>query len=145
MQVTDIPFNKHLDITQSTEGTELSLLYRPEMTNHLQSVHAGAQFALAEACSGQFLLQTFPGREEEHLALLRKSEAKFRDQTQKSIRAVATAPEGELAAFIDRLEKRGRALVTVTVTVSDETGKETMVGRFDWFVQRLGPNGEANA
>ena len=145
MQVTDIPFNRHLGMHPSANGEALSLSYRPEVTNHLKTVHAGALFSLAEACSGQFLLSTFPGREEEHLAVLRKSEVRYRNQTQHGVTAVAAAGEEELAAFIDRLDKRGRALITVAVTVRDEAGAETMQGRFEWFVQRRADGEESES
>ena len=45
--------------------------------NHLGTVHASAQFALAEACSGQYLLKTFKAYSSKIIPVVRKAETKY--------------------------------------------------------------------
>ena len=61
MDVTQIPFNKLIEISDSnTDDHVLSLRFKDNMKNHLGTFHASAQFALAEACSGLSLQKHFP-------------------------------------------------------------------------------------
>ena len=61
MDVTQIPFNKFIEIVQSNSDDHLlELGFRDNMKNHLGTFHASAQFALAEACSGLSLQKHFP-------------------------------------------------------------------------------------
>jgi hypothetical protein len=54
--VTELPFNSFLRIQISTEPSKLLQLPSGDgYLNHLGTVHASAQLALAEASSGEFL------------------------------------------------------------------------------------------
>src|ERR1035438_8092756 len=57
MDVSAIPFNRFLGLRAG--DTALTLPADPKYHNHLGTVHAGAQFSLAEAASGQWLLDRF--------------------------------------------------------------------------------------
>jgi acyl-coenzyme A thioesterase PaaI-like protein len=140
MKVSEIPFNTHLGIEETDPSlpAQLMLRYRSEVTNHLGTVHAAAQFALAEATSGQLLLERFAEQSSQHIAVLRKSEIKFRNPASSDLRATASADTDELESFEQRLSQRGRALLGVSVVVKDASDEEVMRGRFDWFVQRDG-------
>jgi acyl-coenzyme A thioesterase PaaI-like protein len=59
MHVTDISINKALGM-QLLPVEDAHILEMPEsplLLNHVGTVHASAQFALAEASSGEFLLR----------------------------------------------------------------------------------------
>jgi len=60
MNVAAIPFNRFLGLR--ADGVSLTLPADPNYQNHLGTVHAGAQFALAEAASGQWLLNRLAPR-----------------------------------------------------------------------------------
>ncbi len=137
MKITDIPFNRHiaLEFCGDDRGV-MCLSHSPEMTNHLGTIHASAQFALAEACSGQYLLSTFPEYAEDCVAVLRKSEVKYGRQTKENIYAVAESDEGRTSLFRSRLERKGRALIPIGVVIRDEKEEVTMEGTFDWFVAK---------
>jgi len=79
MQSTvELPFNKFIGIlTASDPGKLLQLPAGPQYLNHLGTVHASAQLALAEASSGEFLLQSF-GSIAELVPVVRRLESKFR-------------------------------------------------------------------
>ena len=54
MDVTKIPFVKKAGVIKSTKGV-LELPFDETVQNHLQTIHASAQFALAETASGEIL------------------------------------------------------------------------------------------
>ena len=58
MKVTDIVFVKLVGIEQ--ESDELSLEFKEDVQNHLNTIHASAQFTLAETQSGLHLQKLFP-------------------------------------------------------------------------------------
>ncbi len=58
--VVELPFNSFLGIQIATEPSQLLRLRSgKQYLNHLGTVHASAQLALAEASSGEFLLRHF--------------------------------------------------------------------------------------
>jgi acyl-coenzyme A thioesterase PaaI-like protein len=140
MNVTEIPFNKLIGIKKDNTAAE-SLQLSPDdsLKNHLGTFHASAQFALAEACSGLFLQQQFPTLVDEVLPVVRKSEIKFRRQTQTTIHATASCETTTLEKFENQLSRKGRAAVTITVVVTDEAGMVVMTGTFEWFIQKMRP------
>src|SRR5687768_2723630 len=72
MDVSSLPFNQRVGIV-AAEGTGggLALPQSAETLNHLGTVHASAEFALAEAASGQYLIDAFPTLAGQALAVLR--------------------------------------------------------------------------
>ena len=113
------------------------LLELPEtglLLNHVGTIHASVQFALAEACSGEFLLRHFGANEV--FAVLRRSEVKFRRPAQGNLLASARSADAATEALSRKGMAPGRALVSVFVEVSDAQGVITMSGRYDWFLQR---------
>ena len=76
MNVTAIPFNRFLGLR--ADGGVLTLPADPNYQNHLGTMHAGAQFALAEAASGQWLLSRFGAEAASNLAVVRHADVKFR-------------------------------------------------------------------
>jgi len=60
MDVVEIPFVKKVGINKNTNG-DLELPFNNEVQNHLQTIHASAQFTLAKTASGEMLQTKFPG------------------------------------------------------------------------------------
>ena len=54
MDVTKIPFVEKVGVIKSTQGV-LELSFNKTVQNHLPTIHASAQFALAETASGEIL------------------------------------------------------------------------------------------
>lgn len=54
MNITEIPFTKHIGVKRKEEGT-LKLEPTPTVKNHIDTIHASAQFALAETQTGLYL------------------------------------------------------------------------------------------
>jgi acyl-coenzyme A thioesterase PaaI-like protein len=138
MHVTEIAIHKLMGMRLAAAG-EPHILELPESTlllNHLDSIHAGVQFALAEACSGEFLLRHFGYGPSEVFAVLRRSKVKFCRPAHGNLRASARLEEKPGASAMDQLASRGHAFVAVFVEVMDANGVVTMNGRYDWFLRR---------
>ena len=138
MHVTDLAINKTLGMQLAPPGNShiLEMPESPLMLNHVGTVHASVQFALAEASSGEFLLRHLGDAHSQVFAVLRTSEVKFRKAAHGALRASARFVDGAADTFSTELATRGRALVSVFVEVADAQGVVTMTGQYDWFLQR---------
>jgi acyl-coenzyme A thioesterase PaaI-like protein len=138
MRVTDLALNRALGMrpVSASPGQILELPESPLVLNHVGTVHASAQFALAEACSGEFLLRAVGEAQNQLLAVLRTSEVKFRKPAHGTLRGAARFSEDASDFLVGELAARGRALVSVLVEISDAHETITMTGEYTWFVQR---------
>jgi len=136
MDVTQIPFAKHIGIERKEEGA-LKLEPTEVVQNHIQSIHASAQFTLAETQSGLFLQQEFPKLVGKVAGVLRGSAVKYKNPAITSIYATATLEDSIKEKFLSQLAKKGRAGISITVELRDENEVITMVGTFDWFIHKI--------
>jgi acyl-coenzyme A thioesterase PaaI-like protein len=138
MHVTDLPINQALGMQLTAQGSThlLDLPESPLLKNHVGTIHASVQFALAEACSGEFLLTSLGDGQGHVFAVLRTSEVKFRKPAHGQLRASARVAGNPIERFLDELNSRGRVLIPVEVEVSDAKDVVTMTGQFTWFLQR---------
>ena len=138
MHVTDLAINKTLgmQLAPAGNGHNVELPESPLLLNHVGTVHASVQFALAEASSGEFLLRELGDAQNQVLAVLRTSEVKFRKPAHGTLRASARFADGAAESLRAELGSRGRALVSVLAEVADAKGVVTMSGQYDWFLQR---------
>jgi acyl-coenzyme A thioesterase PaaI-like protein len=135
MNVGDIPFNRFLGLR--SDGCVVRLPGDPKYQNHLGTVHAGAQFSLAEAASGQWLLGKFGDAAPDYLAVIRHVEVKYRRPAAGELVANAEVPPEEVERFRDALERRGRAAIEVRVRVLGADKAITLEATFEWFAQRV--------
>jgi acyl-coenzyme A thioesterase PaaI-like protein len=136
MDVTQIPFAKHIGIERKEEGT-LKLEPTDMVQNHIQTIHASAQFALAETQSGLFLQEAFPELVGKVAGLLRGATVKQKKPATKSIYAVAMIEEEMKEKFIKQLERKKRATITVHTTIKDIDDMVVMAGEFMWYIEIL--------
>jgi len=136
MDVTQIPFAKHIGIKYKDEGT---LKFEPTeaVQNHIQSIHASAQFTLAETQSGLFLQKEFPELVDKVVGVLRGSSVKYKNPATTSIYATATLEDSVKEKFLMQLERKGRAGISIKVELRDANEVITMVGTFDWFIHKI--------
>lgn len=138
MDITQIPFNHFIEIAHSSaDDCALELAFTDHLQNHLGTMHASAQFALAEACSGLALQRHFPHLADSVVPVLRKSELKFKRPAQSTIRATAHLDAATKAEFEQQLARKGRALIAVPVEIADQEGTITLTGSYEWYVQKL--------
>lgn len=138
MHVTDIAINKALGMQLLPVGNAqiLEMPESPLLLNHVGTVHASAQFALAEASSGEFLLRHLGDAQRQVFAVLRKADVKFRKPAHGVLRASAQFAAGDADWLSRELASRGRALTSVLVELADAQGVVTMKGQYTWFLQR---------
>ena len=136
MNIVEIPFVKKVGISKNKDGF-LELAFDESVHNHLQSIHASAQFALAETASGEMLQTEFPELVGKVIPVLRDSQIKFRKPALKSISAFPSISSDSIHKFKEHMLKKGRASITVNVEIKDTEGTITSTGEFNWFVQQI--------
>ncbi len=136
MNVTEIPFVKTVGVTRLENGL-LMLSMTPSVVNHIGTIHASAQFTLAETASGQLLIESFPELEGKVVPLLRDSQIKFKRPADSVITAQAVVSEEATTSLINQLDARGRGSISIAVEVKDANNKVTCTGVFNWYIQTI--------
>jgi acyl-coenzyme A thioesterase PaaI-like protein len=135
--VTELPFNSFLGLESSPDPAQLLRLPAgPHYLNHLGTVHASAQLALAEASSGEFLLRSLDP-DSGVIPVVRRLESKFRKPANGAITSTVTTPLETLDQLRADLAAKGRAIVSITVEIHDESGAHTLSASFEWFITKL--------
>ena len=138
MHVTDLPLNKALgmQLAPASSPHKIEMPESPLHLNHVGTIHASAQFALAEAASGEFLLAQLGEAQAEVFAVLRTAEVKFRKPANGALRAIPRFTRGD-NSVLPELAARGRVIASISVEVSDAQGVMTMSGEYSWYIQRI--------
>lgn len=137
MDITSLPFNEFVGIQRAEPADQLlSLPAGPQYLNHLGTVHASAQLALAEATSGEFLIQAL-GDSGELLPVVRRLECKFRKPAHGALASKAEVEEGALEQLRMDLAAKGRALIAVKVELTDELDAHVLSATVEWFITRM--------
>lgn len=141
MDVTKIPFNEFLGIERCEPAEEslFALHDSPRYVNHVNTVHASVQFALGEAASGEYLLRRFADLAEKEtlVPLVRRSEVKYKKPAYGTIKAAASMEDDVVSQTLVALKEKGRAIIPVSVNVTDSRGNTTMTAVYEWFVQKV--------
>jgi len=117
-------------------NNDISLEFNDKITNHINSIHAGALFTLAETKSGNYLSQIFKNYENEVLALLRESKVKYKKIAKSKIYSFATINKDEKDKFLKIIKKRKKATINISVTLKDEEDDDIVfIGTFTWYIQ----------
>jgi len=137
MDVLQLPFNNFIGLKKSNKSKFLLMLEdRPEYRNHLNTVHASALFALAEASSGLFLLGEF-SELTDIVPVVRKVESKYRKPATGSVFSKAKFQELEKNEILNMLNQKGRVLLAVEVSLFDEGDVQIMQSIFEWFIAKI--------
>jgi len=137
MDILSIPFHEYIDIGRSDKpGYIFEINERPEYLNHLGTIHACVQLSLAEAASGEFLIQEFNELQNDVIPVVRKSEARYHRPANGKLHARAEFYKSEKKLISDDLEKRSRAILKVKVEVFDSNNHRSLTAIFDWFITK---------
>ena len=137
MDITKLPFNHFIGLKLSDKNEYLLMLDNcSKYRNHLDTVHASALFALAEASSGYFLLNEF-SELTDIVPVVRKVETKYKKPATSCIFSKAKFQEVEKNEVVDMLSRKGRILLKVEVSLFDEADVLIMQSIFEWFVTKL--------
>ena len=135
IKATDIPFVNHIGIKD--ENNKLSLDFKENVLNHIKTIHASAQFTLAETQSGLHLQKLFPELEGKVIPVLRDAQIKYKKPAQEKIIAFSSSDEEAIEKFKTQFEKKGRGSLQINVEVKDVNDVLTSQATFTWFVQAL--------
>ena len=103
--------------------------------NHLGTVHASAQLALAEATSGEYLLRAL-GSVADVIPVVRRLEAKFRKPAHGAVTSAVTTTSATIEQLHTDLASKGRAIVNVAVELHNASGAHTLSASVEWFIIR---------
>lgn len=131
-----IPITHFLGLARN-DNDEMYLPFSQNITNHLNTIHAGAQYTFAEISSGACMERTFPEYTDKVYAILRKSDVKYKNSGTKDLFAKTTIENAIVEKARSDLTTRGIALVPVNVKVHDAEQLITFEGTFTWFVKVL--------
>lgn len=138
VNVTDLPLSAALGIIDAPANADhvLEMPVGDLTQNHVGSVHAAAQFALAEAASASALQRAFPELASRVVAVVRGVSLKYRRPATTRLRAFAWPDEDTRARLVGDLAQRLNARAVVHVELKDDADQLTFAGDFVWFVSR---------
>jgi acyl-coenzyme A thioesterase PaaI-like protein len=111
--------------------------FNKNVLNHIKTIHASAQFTLAETQSGLHLQKLFPELEGKVIPVLRDAQIKYKKPAQEKIIAFSSSDEEAIEKFKTQFEKKGRGSLQINVEVKDVNDVLTSQATFTWFVQAL--------
>lgn len=133
MNVLDLPFIQHLGLHFSADG-ELSLKVSGHHKNHLGTVHATVLYGIAEACSGQAVIDKFFKPYPKALVVIRRAAIKYRSPARADLSARVRKTDPELEIVMKQLQQKGIAKCAVEVETrsADEVAA---IATFDFFIK----------
>lgn len=136
IDITKVPFNQLLGISLSKDADFLLQLdNRKEYTNHLDTVHAAALFALAEGSGAQLLLKAFPEEIIDNvIPVLRKVDVSYKKPATGVIKSKAILKNDTIEHITLELQTKKRVLITTMVELFDEQNVKVFAANFEWFV-----------
>ncbi len=141
VKATDLALARLLGLVAAPAGAAhlLEMPFTPALHNHLGTMHAAAQFALAEAASAECLQRHFGAAAGEVFAVVRGVEVKYRSPATGDLLAYAAPDANTRDHLIPELAARGRFAAVILVDLKDRAGTLTFHGKFDWFISRVPP------
>ncbi|MDA0346349.1 MAG: YiiD C-terminal domain-containing protein [Verrucomicrobia bacterium] len=135
MDVTELPFNQFVGIKKCETKPDgiFELSADPKYLNHVDTVHASALFALAEASSGQFLSEHLEEAEERVVPILRRAEIKYKKPAEGYLYTKGAYKEDAWKLFHESFDKKGRALLSFQIDVLNEEDAVVAYAIYEWF------------
>lgn len=133
-----VPFATHTAVQILEVGDGLGragLIQRPEVLNHIQTIHAGAIFTLGEAASGAAMSGIFA----DNLAMVRPVAAEAAIRYLKAARVSITATASPVDAPADlreQLDSEGKVVFDIEVAITDEDGVDVASMSVTWHVRK---------
>lgn len=138
---SELPFSQAIGLRPAPAGAShlLELPHSEVTKNHVGTMHAAAQFALAEAASALCLQREFPTLADQVFAVVRGSSLKYRRAATSTLYAYARPDDFTREHLVADLATRTRTAATVLVELKDAEGNLAFAGSFEWFIARATP------
>ena len=114
------------------------LAARPELGNHVGTIHAGAQFSVMEAAGGAAVTSAFLDLLGRATPLAQGAQLTYKRPLRGDATAEAFISAEEIERVRAELETQGRARFDVVVTVADAQGTVATEAVMRWYI-RLNP------
>lgn len=139
MEVLEIPFNKFIGLkkAEAKDNYLLKLESDERYLNHLGTIHASALFALAEASSGEYLLNQFEGYALNVIPVVRKVEVKFSKPANGTVYSKASIIEPGIGEILEELKTKHRVIIKVKVDIYNDDSERIFTSIFDWFLTSI--------
>ncbi|KJF42170.1 PaaI family thioesterase [Draconibacterium sediminis] len=136
MNTIDLPLNKHTGLKKMAKSTDYIFTMPPDekLLNHLGTLHAGALFILAEATSGEFLLEEFKTVVNKVVPVVRKAEIKFSKPANGIVYSKADYVNSDREEALLELESRKRTNIKVKVDLYNTSRERVFSSVFCWFI-----------
>lgn len=134
-----VPFARELGLRFDETGPERAVVSMPfatQRTNHVNTVHAAAEFGLGESASGTLVFAVFHDLSGEGFVPLVASStiANYRRPAPGDLRAEATLSKEEQARVRADLATAGKARFTVPITITNADGAVACEMRTEWAI-----------
>ena len=141
LRATDLAYNQALGIRDAPPDAAhlLELPFGPLVHNHLRTVHAAAQFSLAEAASAECLQRHYGAALGEVFAVVRSVEVKYRKAAPGDLLAYGAPDDFTREHLLPEMTTRGRSKAVILIDLKDRSGTLTFHGQFEWFISRVTP------
>ncbi len=104
--------------------------------NYLGTMHASAQYALAEASSGKILERNFGDWNGAYFPVVRRVEVKYRNPAKGRLFSTGFIEADRAMKAKKELSEKGSALVDVMVKIVDEGKNVTFESTFTWLLAK---------
>ncbi|MDR1160304.1 MAG: DUF4442 domain-containing protein [Syntrophomonadaceae bacterium] len=135
MDATDLPFNILIGLQYAADSSDYLFMLedKNQYHNHVGTVHASAQFALAEATSGHYLKQQF-SELPNLILLLKKVESRYRRPARGKLFSKAALYNVNKEEVIDSINKNGKALAHAEAFLFDKNAELVMQSLYEWYL-----------
>lgn len=135
--LTKIPFCQHLGLeaVQVANVRSVGLKSAAHHQNHLETIHAGVLYTVAETAAGQAVIDSFPQLAEDAIVVLHSASVKYHQPGRETAHAVADLDEDSCQKFLPRFQRRGMGRILVHVKVMESTTL-LMSGTYAWAIRK---------
>ncbi|MGJ5621621.1 DUF4442 domain-containing protein [Sulfitobacter sp. MF3-043] len=133
---TIVPFQNHVGITLLEVGdgsASAELIQRDEVSNHIQTIHAGAMFTLGEAASGAAMAGALAPVILSMRPVAATAAIAFKRIAKGTLTAHATTSSPG-AKLMKTIKDDGKVAFDVTVDIQDATGETVVEMTINWHV-----------
>lgn len=136
--VQHIPFNQLLGMRLEAvraDSVEMILPESSHLLNHVGTVHATAQFGLAEATSGAIIVSAFADLlQVDFVPLPVKATATYRRPAQGILKGTVSLSQEQQQEIRVRLAQSGRARIPLSVRVLADQNRAVMELAITWMI-----------